>query len=118
MAEEDLVMQSLNRIHTDLQDMKERQNRIHTDLQDMKERQNRMQTDLQDMKEKQNRMQTDLQDIKARQIRMEQDHGTKLSALFDFRETQMNVNDRIFDTLSRMEGKIDQLSLIVTSHEV
>lgn len=65
-----------------------------------------------------NQIQTDVQDIKSRQVRMEQDHGTKLQALFDAREAQLDVNERIFNTLSRIEGKVDQLSLTVTSHEV
>ena len=48
---------------------------------------------------------------------MEQDYGTKLSALFDAREVQFDVNERICDTLNRIEGKMDRLTLKVSSHD-
>ena len=48
---------------------------------------------------------------------MENDQGQKLSALFDAREVQFDVNDRICDTLNRIEGKMDRLTLKVSSHD-
>ncbi len=44
-------------------------------------------------------------------IRIENDHGDKLQALFDAREAQIDVNERIFDALNRIEGKVDRLAL-------
>ena len=48
---------------------------------------------------------------------MENDQGQKLSVLFDAREVQFDVNDRICDTLNRIEGKMDRLTLKVSSHD-
>ena len=49
--------------------------------------------------------------------RIENDQGKKLSALFDAREVQFDVNERICDTLNRIEGKMDRVSLKVSSHD-
>lgn len=43
-------------------------------------------------------------------IRIENDHGDKLQALFDAREAQIDVNERVFDALNRIEGKVDCLA--------
>ena len=51
------------------------------------------------------------------QVRIENDQGVKLSALFDAREVQFDVNERICDTLNRMEGKMDRLTLRISSHD-
>lgn len=50
-------------------------------------------------------------------VHIENDQGKKLSALFDAREIQFDVNERICDTLNRIEGKMDRLSLKVSSHD-
>jgi len=49
--------------------------------------------------------------------RIEKEHGDKLSALFATREVQFDVNERICDTLNRIEGKMDRLTLKVASHD-
>lgn len=49
--------------------------------------------------------------------RIENTHGEKLSALFDAREVQMDVNERIVDSLGRIENKLDRMSLKVSSHD-
>ncbi len=53
----------------------------------------------------------EVQEVKSTQLRMEQDHGDKIRALFDAREVQSDVNERIVSTLDRMEAKIDVLQL-------
>ncbi len=50
--------------------------------------------------------------------RIEHDHGKKLNALFDAREIQLEVNDRILNTLSRIEEKLDHLSSKVAHHDL
>ena len=50
--------------------------------------------------------------------RIENDHGQKLNALFDAWQTQQEVNERLLSTLSRMEEKLDNLSLKVTQHDL
>lgn len=49
--------------------------------------------------------------------RTENDHGVKLAALYDARELQDDVNERILETLNRVEGKIDKISLKVSIHD-
>ncbi|MCL6614370.1 MAG: hypothetical protein K6U03_07135 [Firmicutes bacterium] len=58
-----------------------------------------------------------LEKVEAAVLRIENDHGEKLQALFDAREAQLEVNERIFDALNRIEGKLDRLALKVSSHE-
>lgn len=50
--------------------------------------------------------------------RIEHDHGEKLRALFDARTAQLEVNDRIINTLSRIEEKLDYLSIQVAPHDL
>jgi hypothetical protein len=59
----------------------------------------------------------DLDVVRQSLARIEQDQGSKISALFDAREIQLDVNERIFDTLTRIEGKLDKLSLKVAHHD-
>lgn len=59
----------------------------------------------------------EIADVKSSLIRMENDMGEKISALFDSREVQTDVNERICDSLNRIEGKIDRLTLKVASHD-
>ena len=58
-----------------------------------------------------------LEKVESAVIRIENDHGDKLQALFDAREAQIDVNERIFDALNRIEGKVDRLALKVSAHE-
>jgi septation ring formation regulator EzrA len=62
-------------------------------------------------------MDSRLERIEVSVIRIENDHGEKLRALFDAREVQMDINERICDTLNRIEGKIDRLGLKVSAHD-
>ena len=58
-----------------------------------------------------------LEKVESAVIRIENDHGDKLQALFDAREAQIDVNERIFEALKRIEGKVDYLALKVSAHE-
>ncbi|HEX3047279.1 MAG TPA: hypothetical protein VHY08_21170 [Bacillota bacterium] len=58
-----------------------------------------------------------LEKVEAAVIRIENDHGDKLQALFDAREVQIDVNERISDALNRIEGKVDRLTLKVSAHD-
>jgi len=47
-----------------------------------------------------------LEKVETAVIRIENDHGDKLQALFDAREAQIDVNERILGALNRIEGKM------------
>ncbi|MHB1651452.1 MAG: hypothetical protein ACYCVD_03115 [Desulfitobacteriaceae bacterium] len=49
------------------------------------------------------------------EVKVEHDVSDKISALFDAREVQKEVNERVFNQLDRIEAKIDVLQL-ETSH--
>ena len=59
----------------------------------------------------------DNREIKDSIIRIENGHGEQIKALYDAREVQLDVNDRVVDTLNRIEGKVDRLTLKVSSHD-
>lgn len=50
-------------------------------------------------------------DIRQSQVRMENELTEKVRALFDAREVQNDVNERIMSTLDRIEAKVDVLQL-------
>lgn len=58
-----------------------------------------------------------LESIHKKIINIENDQGSKLSALFDAREVQTDVNERILETLNRIEGKVDKISIKVATHD-
>ena len=49
--------------------------------------------------------------IDLNQIRMENELTEKIRGLYDFREVQNDVNERIISTLDRLEAKVDVLQL-------
>ena len=49
--------------------------------------------------------------IDASQVRMENELTEKVRSLFDAREVQNDVNERIVSTLERVEAKVDVLQL-------
>ncbi|NLN88002.1 MAG: hypothetical protein GX133_10475 [Syntrophomonadaceae bacterium] len=53
----------------------------------------------------------DVQEIRQSQVRMENELTEKVSALFDAREVQNDVNERIVTALDRIEAKVDVLQL-------
>lgn len=53
--------------------------------------------------------------IDASQVRMEKELTEKVRALFDAREVQKDVNERIISTLDRIEAKVDVLQLETAS---
>ncbi|MGI6453669.1 MAG: hypothetical protein ACOX0E_09440 [Syntrophomonadaceae bacterium] len=56
-------------------------------------------------------LETKISKIDASQARMENEFTEKIRALYDAREVQNDVNERIISTLGRIEAKIDVLQL-------
>lgn len=50
-------------------------------------------------------------------VRIENQHGDKLAGLYDAREVQFDVNERILDSLVRIENKLDRVTLKVATHD-
>jgi len=55
--------------------------------------------------------------VEQSQTRMENDLTEKVRGLYDAREIQFDVNERIIDSLGRIENKFDRMSLKVSSHD-
>ncbi|MCE5284833.1 MAG: hypothetical protein LLG02_03145 [Pelosinus sp.] len=49
--------------------------------------------------------------------KIENEQGEKITALFDAREVQLDVNQRILEALTRIENKVDKVSLKVAAHD-
>ena len=81
-------------------------------------------TEVREIKASQTRTEQRLEGVEAESratreglARMENDMGAKVSALFDAREVQMDVNERVCSSLQRIESKLDRISLRVASHD-
>lgn len=94
---QDLVLEHLAKLTQDITELKQDNAGIKQDITELKQ---------------------DNARIKESVIRIENDHGEKLKGLFDAREVQIDVNERICDALNRIEGKVDRLTLKVSAHDV
>ena len=58
-----------------------------------------------------------LDQVEGAVIRIENDHGEKIKALFDAQEVMMEKMERFSESQTRMEDKLDRLSLKVSVHD-
>ena len=58
-----------------------------------------------------NELREEVKDIRQSQVRMENELTEKVRALFDAREVQNDINERIIMALGRIEAKVDVLQL-------
>lgn len=49
--------------------------------------------------------------VDSNQLRMENELTEKIRGLYDFREVQNDINERLISTLDRIEAKVDVLQL-------
>ena len=99
------VMQAdINTMKTDIIGMK-------ADISNLKQSQVRMEEDIEVMKIDITDMKTDISNLKQSQARMEEDLTRKITALFDSRELQKDVNQNVSRSLERIEAKIDILQI-------
>ena len=61
--------------------------------------------------EGQNELTKEVIELGQSQVRMENELTEKVRALFDAREVQSDVNERLISTLERIEAKVDVLQL-------
>jgi hypothetical protein len=66
---------------------------------------------LESMNERMGNLESKIDKIDANQVRMENELTEKVRALFDAREVQNGINERIITTLDRIEAKVDVLQL-------
>jgi len=59
----------------------------------------------------------DMEDIRQSLARIENDFGDKLESLYDAREVSLDQNERISQSLLRIESKLEKVSLKVNSHD-
>ena len=60
----------------------------------------------------------DMGQVKGALVRIENDHGDKLKALFDARESEIDVNGRIFASLARIENNTERIAFKVIAHDL
>lgn len=82
-------------------------NQVSTFTKDMTE----IKTKLISLEDQLNSVDDRLDTVEKIVVRIENDHGQKLKALFDAREVQNDINERIISTLNRIEAKLDVLQM-------
>lgn len=85
--------------------------KITQELNELKSGYNELRQGQNELKQGQDELRQGQKELRQAVARIEQQHGEKLSALFDAREVQNNVNEKILSTLERMEAKLDVLQL-------
>lgn len=55
------------------------------------------------------------EDLRQNVVRMESELTEKIRGLYDFREVQNDVNDRVISALERIEAKVDVLQIETAS---
>lgn len=101
---QELVIQQLSTLTKSIDTLAINQEVMQADINTMKTDINTMKTDITDMK-------TDISSLKQSQVRMEEDLTRKITALFDSRELQKDVNQNVSRSLERIEAKIDILQI-------
>lgn len=59
----------------------------------------------------------DMNEIRQSLARIENDYGDKLESLYDARKVSLDQNERISQSLLRIESKLEKMSLKINSHE-
>ncbi|SHN71957.1 hypothetical protein [Desulfitobacterium chlororespirans] len=101
---QELVIQQLSTLTKSIDTLAINQEVMQADINTMKTDINTMKTDIIGMK-------TDISNLKQSQVRMEEDLTRKITALFDSRELQKDVNQNVSRSLERIEAKIDILQI-------
>lgn len=89
---------------TQLEQLNKGQTTMQGDITNMK-------GDISTLKSDVSTLKSDVADLRQNQARIESDFGAKITALFDAREVQQEVNQRIFSSLDRLEAKVDVLQM-------
>jgi hypothetical protein len=66
---------------------------------------------LESMNERMGNLESKIDKVDANQVRMENELTEKVRALFDAREVQNDINERIISALGRIEAKLDVLQM-------
>jgi chromosome segregation ATPase len=98
-------------VKSDIMDLKSDMTAVKSDITNLKSDMSTVKSDIQDLRASQEHFNNDLQDVKSAVIRIENIHGEKLTALFDAREAQKDVNEKLIMALERIESKIEVLQL-------
>ena len=106
-----------NTIDSRFETIESRLDKMDSRFDEMDSRFNEMDSRFNEMDSRFNDLNSRMERVESSLVRIENDHGEKLRALFDAREVQLDVNERIFDTLNRLEGKIDRLGLKVSAQD-
>ncbi len=112
------VKDDLGNVKSDLRSVKDDLGNVKSDLRSVKDDLGNVKNDLGNLEKGQDilarqvsKLTEDVQEIRQSQVRMENELTEKVSALFDAREVQNDVNERIVTALERIEAKVDVLQL-------
>jgi uncharacterized phage infection (PIP) family protein YhgE len=114
----DLVIHHLVKLNQEITELKNGQIELTNGQNELRNTQNEFAKSQTEFSNTQNEFANSLNElrngqneIRNRLVNMEHDQGEKIKALFDAREVQFDVNDRMNETLNRIESKLDRLSL-------
>lgn len=93
--------------------MEEILKQILGEMQSMRKDMNDMKTDMSGLKSDVSGLKQDMTEVKQSLTKIENEHGDKISALYDAREVLLDQNERIAASQVRVESKLDRLVLRV-----
>ncbi|KNZ69010.1 hypothetical protein Tfer_2372 [Thermincola ferriacetica] len=112
----------LQLILSEIKDLKVNQEKVYREVTDIKEGQQRLEGRMDKLEEGQQRLEGRMDKLEEGQQRLEgrmdkleskieTEITDKIRALYDFREVQADINNRIITTLDRIEAKVDVLQM-------
>ena len=109
MTEKELLealLAKMNGMEQTISDVKQSQSRTEQRLERVETRLDGMEDRFDDLAGAQERTNERLANVEGSLARMENELGTKVAALFDAREVQNDVNERILSALERIEKNV------------
>ncbi|GAB4261941.1 hypothetical protein [Thermincola ferriacetica] len=98
----------LQLILSEIKDLKVNQEKVYREVTDIKEGQQRLEGRMDKLEEGQQRLESRMDKLESK---IETEITDKIRALYDFREVQADINNRIITTLDRIEAKVDVLQM-------
>lgn len=108
MNNEEKILSILESMQTDIGGLKAGQDSLNAKVAGLEQGQNMIAKQV-------NELSAETKAVGESQVRMENELTEKVRALFDAREVQNDVNEKIMNTLDRIEAKVDVLQMETAS---